>query len=333
VHAWTAHGAPLIAAFLAALLGSLVECVEALTVVLAVASVRGWRGALAGTGLGLATLLLVLAVGGRWLAAVPMAALQLIIGALLLLFGLRWLRKAILRAAGLLPLHDEARAFQRAEQQLRAAAPNRGRLDPLALATSFKIVLLEGGEVVFIVLAVSPGTGTRGPAVAGALAALVLTCALGIALRRPLARVPENSLKFAVGILLSAFGSFWVGAGLGLAWPGEDWSLLELIAVYGFAAAGSATLGRRFRPPAAPSERRTAFAAKSRRNILTAVSSKILGYFVDDGPFAAGILAWILISWPAIEWLETRFQNPAAVWILPAGLVGWLALHSQRRYG
>jgi len=331
--AWTAHGAPLFAAFLAAFLGSLVECVEALTVVLAVASVRGWRGALAGTGLGLATLLLVLAVSGRSLAAVPMAALQLIIGALLLLFGLRWLRKAILRAAGLLPLHDETMAFQRAEQQLRTAAPNRVGFDPLALGTSFKIVLLEGGEVVFIVLAVSPGTGTRWPAVAGALAALVLTCALGIALRRPLARVPENSLKFVVGILLSAFGSFWVGTGLGLAWPGADWSLLELIAVYGFVAAGLAAIGRRFRPPAAQSARKTSRADKPRRNVITAVSGKILGYFVDDVPFAAGILAWILISSISIEWLQIRLQNLASVWVLPAGLVTWLALHSRPRSG
>jgi uncharacterized membrane protein len=211
----TSLGTTLIAAFLA----SLVECVEALTVVLAVGSVRGWRSALTGCAAALAVLAAIVAALGPALTRIPLHLVQLVVGAMILLFGLRWLRKAILRSAGLIPLHDEAAAFAKNTAAMRtlAAAP---RWDKPAFAAAFNITMLEGTEVVFIVIALGAGgTGLLLPASLGALAALVVIAALGLALHRPLARVPENTLKFLVGVLLSAFGTFWVAEGAGLAWP------------------------------------------------------------------------------------------------------------------
>ena len=211
----------------AAFLGSLVEAVEALTIVLAVASVRGWRPAALGAAAGLGLLALIVAVLGPLLGHVPLHILQLMIGVLLLLFGMRWLRKAILRAAGIIPLHDEEAAYAAGTAELRE---HRTRLDWLAGLASFKAVLLEGLEVVFIVIAVGGGRGLLLPASVGALAACGLVAIAGFALRRPLSRVPENTLKLAVGVMLSAFGVFWTGEGLGIAWPGAD------LAIVGFAA-------------------------------------------------------------------------------------------------
>jgi len=220
---WTSAAPAISAAFL----GSLVEAIEALTIVLAVASVRGWRAAALGAAGGLGLLALIVAALGPLLDRVPMHILQLVIGVLLLLFGMRWLRKAILRAAGVIPLHDEAAAFAAGTAELRR---QHSRLDWLAGLASFKAVLLEGLEVVFIVIAVGAGRGLLLPASAGALGACGLVAIAGFFLRRPLARVPENTLKLAVGVMLSAFGVFWTGEGLGVAWPGAD------LAVVGFAA-------------------------------------------------------------------------------------------------
>ena len=231
-HLWTST--------LAAFLASLVECVEALTVVLAVGSIRGWRSALYGVVTAIAILTLIIVVAGRALTRVPLHLLQLVVGAMLLLFGLRWLRKAILRSAGLIPLHDEAAAFAKNSAALaKSSAPGAG-LDKIAFATAFNITMLEGTEVVFIVIAIAAGgTGLMLPASLGALAALVVVTVLGIVLHRPLAQIPENTLKFVVGILLSAFGSFWVGEGMALTWPYEDWSLLGLAAGFWLLASAS----------------------------------------------------------------------------------------------
>jgi uncharacterized membrane protein len=226
------HAGPSI---LAAFLASLVEFVEALTVVLAVGLTRGWRPALIGTGLGLALLLLLVALLGPMLTLIPLGMLQLVVGSLLLLFGLRWLRKAILRAAGVIALHDESALFASETAALRGGGA-RDRWDAVGIATSFKIVMLEGLEVVFIVIAVGAASGLLLPASFGAVAALVVVMALGAVLHRPLAQVPENALKLVVGVLLAAFGTFWAGEGIGIAWPGADWSLLGLVAGYALSA-------------------------------------------------------------------------------------------------
>lgn len=217
----------------AAFLASLVEAVEALTVVLAVAVVRGWRPAGLGAGAGLIVLAIAVAALGPLLDRMPLHMLQLAIGILLLLFGMRWLRKAILRAAGLIALHDEATAFASETAELRALAHrHERRLDWLAGLASFKAVLLEGLEVVFIVIAVSAGRGVLVPVSAAAFAACVVVAAAGLVLHRPLARVPENTLKFAVGVMLSAFGLFWTGEGFGVGWPGADLAILAFMALF-----------------------------------------------------------------------------------------------------
>jgi uncharacterized membrane protein len=227
--AWTTAGPAVAAAFLA----SLVEVVEAFTIVLAAASVRGWRPALAGAAAGLILLAAIVLVFGAAIDKAPLYLLQLTIGVLLLLFGLRWLRKAILRAAGIIPLHDEARAFAAEQQELREEARRHAkRLDWLAGLTAGKAVVVEGLEVVFIVIAVGAGRGLLVPASLGALAACAIVLGAGVAVRRPLARVPENALKFCVGIMLSSFGVFWTGEGLGVAWPGADLSIPGLIVLF-----------------------------------------------------------------------------------------------------
>ena len=155
----------------------------------------------------------------------------------MLLFGLRWLRKAVLRAAAIIPLHDETAAFAEETARLRDAGRIGPGLDRVAVGTAFNIVMLEGVEVVFVVIAIGAGApGLLVPASLGALAALIVVIGLGLAAHRPLARVPENALKFGVGILLAAFGTFWVGEGIGVAWPGADWALLGLAVGYGAAA-------------------------------------------------------------------------------------------------
>ena len=237
-HLWTA----LLSSFLA----SLVECVEALTVILAVGSSRGWRWAIAGTASATALLALLVLIAGRAITRVPLHLLQLVVGTLLVLFGLRWLRKAILRSAGIIPLHDEAAAFAKNASTMAILAGTSSAWDKIAFATSFNITMLEGTEVVFIVIAIGAGGAhTLWLASLGAVIALLVVTALGLALHRPLARVPENTLKFTVGVLLSAFGTFWVGEGLHLAWPAADWSIPILILAFWLIALVAVPLCRR----------------------------------------------------------------------------------------
>jgi uncharacterized membrane protein len=244
---WAHVGTVILAAFLA----SLVEFVEALTIVLAVGTTRGWRPALIGASAGALFLTgLTLALGPA-LQRIPLTVLQLTVGVLLLLFGMRWLRKAILRAGGVIGLHDEAAIYAKETAALArdggATPPRLARLDRVALATSFKAVTLEGLEVLFIVIATGAG-GLLAPAALGAALAGSLVILTGLALRRPLARVPENTLKFSVGVLLSAFGIFWVGEGLRYSWPGKDLALLGLIGGFTIIALLAVAALRRLAP-------------------------------------------------------------------------------------
>ena len=221
----------------AAFLASVVEVVEAFTIVLAVATLRGWRPAALGTTAGLAVLAGIVLTLGSLLDRIPVTYLQLSIGILLLLFGMGWLRKASLRAAGVIPLHDEEAIFAAEAAELGQHVQRQQKsLDWAAGITAMKAVLLEGLEVVFIVIAVGAGRGLLIPAGLGALAACVLVLAAGVIIHRPLSRVPENTLKFGVGVMLSAFGVFWTGEGLGIAWPEQDLALLFFAAL--FLAAG-----------------------------------------------------------------------------------------------
>jgi len=204
--------------------------VEALTIVLAAGVARGWRSALAGLGAATLVLAILVAALGPALTHVPLQALRLVVGALLLVFGLQWLRKAILRASGYKALHDEGAIFARELADARGAAHvERGGVDWYGFTLSFKGVLLEGLEVVFIVLTFGSAQGSIPLAAAGAAAALVLVAGVGVAVRAPLARVPENALKFAVGVMLTTFGIFWSAEGAGADWPGDDAAILGVL--------------------------------------------------------------------------------------------------------
>ena len=243
IFAPTAQAAP---AILSAFFASLVEGIEALTIVLAVGAVRGWRASLSGAAAALVLLLGLVTVAGPALTRIPLGPVQLVVGALGLVFGLRWLRKAVRRAAGALPLRDEARAFARETARLQAEAPAVSAWDREAMSTTFRVTALEGIEVVFIVMAIgATGPHLLAPASLGALAAIVVVVLLGLVLHRPIRAVPENTLKFAVGVMLCGFSTFWLGEGAGLAWPGGDAALLGLVGVYLAGALGCvALLGR-----------------------------------------------------------------------------------------
>jgi uncharacterized membrane protein len=229
------------AAFLvaSAFLASAVEMVEALTIVLAIGVTRGWRSALVGMGAAVAALAVIVAVLGPALTVIPIEVLRLVVGALLLVFGLQWLRKAILRASGRRALRNEDAVFAREAEEARAAAAGeRAGLDWYGFTVAFKGVLLEGLEVAFIVLTFGSTQGSVPLAAAGAAAAVVLVAIAGVIARRPLARVPENTLGFAVGVMLTTFGIFWAAEGVGVEWPGDDASLpgvLVFVLLWSFA--------------------------------------------------------------------------------------------------
>jgi uncharacterized membrane protein len=214
---------------LSVFLACAVEGVEALTIVLAVGSSRSWRSALYGVGAGVVTLAILVAALGPALTALPIDALRVVVGGLLLVFGLQWLRKAILRAAGLKPLHDETAAFAGETGRARNAGTVSGSLDRYSFVISFKGVLLEGLEVVFIVLTFGATQHRVGLAAVAAAVALLAVTFAGVFIRAPLARVPENQLKFIVGVMLTSFGIFWSAEGAGASWPGGDASLVAII--------------------------------------------------------------------------------------------------------
>jgi uncharacterized membrane protein len=238
------------AAFLvaSAFLASAVEFVEALTIVLAAGLTRGWRSSL--TGLAAATVVLaaIVAALGPTLKLIPIDALRLVVGALLLAFGLQWLRKAILRASGYKALHDEDEIFAREAAEARAAGTEvRAGLDWYGFTLAFKGVLLEGLEVAFIVITFGSTQGNIGLAAIGAGAALVLVAVVGVLVHAPLSRVPENTMKFAVGVMLTTFGIFWSTEGAGAHWPGSDASLPGVLGFVILLSFGAVTLLRRRR--------------------------------------------------------------------------------------
>jgi len=231
-----------------------VEAVEALTIVLAVGLTRGWRSTFQGMAAALAVLAAVVAVAGPALALLPLGALRLIVGALLAAFGLQWLRKAILRASGHKELHDEGGIYARQVAAARAAAGGRRGLvsDWYAFTLSFKGVLLEGLEVVFIAITFGASQNDVGLAALSAAAAVIVVAAVGVAVHAPLSRVPENSLKFGVGVMLTSFGIFWGAEGAGASWPGHDAALLVIVPLTALVAFAYVVLLRRGRVAAAP---------------------------------------------------------------------------------
>jgi uncharacterized membrane protein len=235
------------ALFLAVFLACLVEAVEALTIVLAAGTSRDWRSAITGVLAAVTVLAAAVAALGPALAAIPLTGLRLVVGGLLLVFGLQWLRKAILRAAGVKALHNEDTIFQTTVAAARAAPTGRRGLvgDWYAFTLSFKGVLLEGLEVVFIALTFGTNQHDLRLAALAAAAAVALITVTGIAMRAPLARVPENGMKFIVGVMLTAFGTFWGAEGAGARWPGADAALLVLVPAVGLYALALVAVLRR----------------------------------------------------------------------------------------
>jgi len=206
-----------------------VEAVEALTIVLAVGVTRSWRSALFGVGAATAALAAIVAALGPALTALPINALRVVVGGLLLIFGLQWLRKAVLRSAGLKAMHDEDKAFAAETDAARAAARTGAGFDGYSFTIAFKGVLLEGLEVAFIVLTFGASQHNVALAAVAAAVAVVVVVLAGVVVRAPLSRVPENTLKFFVGVMLTAFGIFWGAEGAGASWPGGDAALLVLV--------------------------------------------------------------------------------------------------------
>jgi len=214
---------------LSVFLACAVEAVEALTIVLAVGSTRSWRSAMSGVGAAILVLAALVAALGPALTSLPIDILRLAVGGLLLIFGLQWLRKAILRSAGLKAKHDELETYEQELQAARAAGAERTGLDGYSFTIAFKGVLLEGLEVAFIVLTFGANQHRIPLAAAAAGLAVLLVLAAGFAARGPLARAPENTMKFAVGVMLTSFGIFWGAEGAGAQWPGGDAALLAII--------------------------------------------------------------------------------------------------------
>ena len=210
---------------------SLVECVEALTIVLAVSSVSGWRSGLLGAAFGALLLAAMVVLAGGALVRIPLNDLHVVVGAVLLVFGLSWLRKAILRTAGRKARRNEAAIYSRQIDEMRSNLhPGfADGLDLMAMIAAFKAVVIEGVEVVLIVVTIGHMAGALVPAALGATAAAIVVVALGIAIHHPLTRVPEDALKFGVGVVIVSFGIFWLGEGLGLAWPGGDLAVVAII--------------------------------------------------------------------------------------------------------
>ena len=214
----------------AAFLACAVEMVEALTIVLAVGVTRGWRSAIVGSATALGALSIVVAALGPALAVLPIDSLRLFVGGLLLIFGLQWLRKAILRASGFKALHDEDAIFAEEQRAARAVSLGKSNIDWYTFTVSFKGVFLEGLEVAFIVVTFGGAQHNVALAAVGAAAAAVVVLVVGLAVHRPLSQVPENTMKYAVGVMLTTFGIFWAGEGAGVTWPGSDGSLIGLLA-------------------------------------------------------------------------------------------------------
>ncbi|HEX3668338.1 MAG TPA: hypothetical protein VHY55_04195 [Acidimicrobiia bacterium] len=243
--------------FVAVFAAAAVEAVEAVTIVLAAGLTRGWRSALAGTAAASAVLAVIVAVLGPALTLLPIDVLRLVVGALLVTFGLQWLRKAILRSSGFKALHDEEAIFTAELAAARAAGREPRAIDPYGFTISFKGVLLEGLEVAFIVVTFGSNENNVALAVLAAAAAALVVIAAGFAIRGPLARVPENSLKYAVGVMLTAYGIFWGAEGAGADWPGGDAAILALIGfVLALSVAMVAALRQRHEAPALAPEAR-----------------------------------------------------------------------------
>ncbi len=307
---------------LAVFLACTVEAVEALTIVLAVGSTRSWSSALSGVGAATLALAVIVAALGPAITSLPIDLLRVLIGGLLLIFGLQWLRKAILRAAGLKAKHDEAQIYEDETEAARAAGRRHGGFDGYSFAISFKGVLLEGLEVAFIVLTFGANQHRVGLAIAAAGLAILLVVLGGVAARAPLARVPENTMKFAVGVMLSSFGMFWGAEGAGTNWPGGDAALLAIIPSVLIAAVAMVKTPARS-PPDHDRDQRPGDGERMTRTsaLLAGAWDFIVG---DDWRTALGVVAALAITALLAD------ASISAWWVMPLAVLALLALSIRR---
>jgi uncharacterized membrane protein len=311
-----------IVVLLATALAAGVEWIEALTIVLAVGLVRGWRGAFVGMALGFVALAALVAIFGITITSkVSLDAARTVIGVFLLLFGLKWLHKAILRSSGLKSHHDEAKAFEETKNKLAIGANDASRLDRVGVTTALGGVFLEGLEVVFIVVALG-GLQNLLSAVVGALVALLIVAGAGAAFRRPLTRVPENAMKYVVGIMLTSFGTFFTGEGIGVHWWGDDLSVLILVAVYGLA---SLVFVWSLRRPPRPEGSVSGF-----ERAIRAVALEVWGLFVDDGAVALVAVVALLAVALYVQHQGDGHAIAGALLIVGVVLAVWVGLSSAR---
>lgn len=314
------------ALFISVFLACSVEAVEAVTIVLAAGTARDWKSALRGVVAGLVTLAVIIAIFGPAISRLPISTLRIVVGGLLLVFGLTWLRKAILRSSGFKALHDEEKIFQEELEAARAAAKltRHGVADWYAFTLSYKGVLLEGLEVVFIVLTFGTIAHKVTLASIAAIIAVVIVCALGFALKAPLAKVPENTLKFCVGILLTSFGIFWGAEGTSGAnahWPGDNWAILVIIVtVWIFSLFVIAFLkSLHHKPREAESEVKSELSQRVITNKYLKGAKSFIDFWVD---FIVGD-DWRIAAAIGISFVATEFVAPSPLsWaIIPVFVV------------
>jgi len=316
---------------LSVFLACTVEAVEALTIVLAVGSTRSWRSALSGAGSSMLVLAAIVAVLGPGLTSLPIDVLRAAIGSLLLIFGLQWLRKAILRAAGVKAKHDEQQIYRHELDAAREAGAHLSGFDGYAFAVSFKGVLLEGLEVAFIVLTFGANQHRVGLAASAAAIAVLVVITAGVAARAPLARVPENTMKFAVGVMLSSFGMFWGAEGVGASWPGGEAALPVIVGGLLLSAvimARRASVAAQTAPPFAGAHTTTHARAPERSVVLTWARKKLLGVweFVvgDDWRTAVGVVLALALT------ALIAGASGSAWWVMALAVLGLLARSISR---
>ena len=314
--------------FISVLLASAVEAVEALTIVLAVGTSRSWPSALGGVGTAAAALAAIVVALGPALTSLPIDALRVVVGGLLLTFGLQWLRKAILRSAGLKAKHDELNAYRQEVAAARAAEQQPPGFDAYSFAIAFKGVLLEGLEVAFIVLTLGANQHRVGLAAAAAALAILVVILAGVLARAPLARVPENMIKFAVGVMLSSFGIFWGAEGSGAHWPGGDAALLTIVPGVLFAALAIASSARRRAERRASRPRAPASVHRGEQPVVPVGSRRAPAFLLAVREFIVGDdwrIALAVVLALALTALIAAAGLPAW-WVLPSAVLALLAL-------
>ena len=286
-----------VALFITVALASAVEMVEAATIVLALGASRGWRSAIVGSVVALVTLALIVVIAGPSILLVPIEILRLIVGVLLLVFGLQWLRKAILRATGFKALHDEEKIFEAELNSAKTAESTKifSDLDKYSFTLSFKTVLLEGFEVIFIVLTFGALKNSLGIATFGALFSLVVVAGAAFAIRKPLTKVPENTVKFVVGTMATTFGIFWTTEGLNIEWPYSDATLLPLAALV-LLVAFTCILWLRGKKPADKEKATEAKKPKSKAVVALKSSFDFVYELLIGDEWITGVSLWLLVA-------------------------------------